>query len=64
MEKKYSGMTVNEHLYVAGMIDAFYKAIEIKDIDKVISILKEVELDDASIKANLEFNGLRRNEQI
>jgi hypothetical protein len=64
MEKKYSGMTVNERLYVAGMIDAFYKAIEIKDINKVISILKEVELDDASINANLKFNGLRRNEQI
>ncbi|MDR6943017.1 hypothetical protein [Mucilaginibacter pocheonensis] len=60
MEKKYLGMTVNERLYVSGLIDAFYEAIERKDVNKVISILKEVELNDASIDPILEFNGLKR----
>jgi len=63
MEKKYLGMTVNERLYVSGLIDAFYEAIERKDVSKVISILKEVELNDASIEPILEFNGLKGKEQ-
>lgn len=37
---KYEGMTVNECLYVSGLIDEFYKAVEKKDIEAVISILK------------------------
>lgn len=60
MEKKYLGMTVNERLYVAGLIDDFYEAIKEKDISKVIAILKKVELNDPSIDPILEFNGLKR----
>ena len=57
-------MTVNERLYVSGLIDAFYKAIEEKDVNKVILILKEVELTDESIDPILEFNGLKRSDSI
>ncbi|WP_307995480.1 hypothetical protein [uncultured Bacteroides sp.] len=47
---KYEGMTVNERLYVSGLIDEFYKAVEKKDIEAVISILKKVELSNNQIK--------------
>lgn len=47
---KYEGMTVNERLYVSGLIDEFYKAVEKKDIEAVISILKRVELSNNQIE--------------
>ncbi|WP_294549288.1 hypothetical protein [uncultured Bacteroides sp.] len=50
---KYEGMTVNERLYVSGLIDEFYKAVEKKDIETVISILKKVELSNGQIKTIL-----------
>lgn len=50
---KYEGMTVNERLYVSGLIDEFYKAVEKKDIETVISILKKVELSNDQIKTIL-----------
>lgn len=58
MESKYSGMTVNERLYVSGFMEQFDKAIEERDIKKVIAILKKVELNDASIKPILVNQGL------
>ncbi|WP_286920159.1 hypothetical protein [Flavobacterium sp. UBA4197] len=54
MENKYLGMTVNERLYVSGQIEEFDKAVKEKDIDKVISILKSVELNEDSIQPILE----------
>jgi molecular chaperone GrpE (heat shock protein) len=54
MEKKYAGMTVNERLYVSGLIDEFDKAVEEKDADRVRSILEKVELTDESIKPILD----------
>lgn len=33
---KYEGMTVNECLYVSGLIDEFYKAVEKKKISKLL----------------------------
>lgn len=58
--KKYIGMTVNERLYTANLYDKFYKAVEKKNIDQAITILKKVELTDASIDPILEGLGLRR----
>ena len=55
---KYKGMTVNERLYVGGFMDKFDKAVKDKDVDKVRSILKKVELTDPSIKPILESYGL------
>jgi len=54
MSDRYSGMTVNERLYVSGKIDEFDDAIEKKDVEKLKVILKEIEIDDASITSILE----------
>jgi len=58
MENKYAGMTVNERLYVSGLMDEFDKAVAGKNIDEAIRILKKVELTDVSIKPILEQLGL------
>jgi hypothetical protein len=47
-------MTVNERLCISGLIDAFDKAVSLRDVAKVVHILCEVELTDASIKPILE----------
>ncbi len=57
-KSKYLGMTVNERLYVSGLIDRFYAAVKEKDIDAAISILKAVDLSEENIKPILEFQGL------
>lgn len=57
-KSKYFGMTVNERLYVSGLIDRFYAAVKEKDIDAAISILKAVDLSEENIKPILEFQGL------
>lgn len=54
MENKYAGMTVNECLYVSGLMDEFDKAVEEKNVDRVRSILEEVGLTEESIKPILE----------
>lgn len=40
---------MNERLYVSGLIDDYDRAVERKDREKIISILKEVELEEESI---------------
>lgn len=54
----YKGMTVNERLYVSGLMNEFDKAVEEKDTEKVICILKKVELTDLSITPILKELGL------
>ena len=57
-KSKYFGMTVNERLYVSGLSEKYYEAVEKKDIETAISILKAVDLGEENIKANLRFDGL------
>ena len=45
---------MNERLYVSGLMDEFDEAVKNKNIDRVRSILKEVELTEESIKPILE----------
>lgn len=49
MDNKYNGMTVNERLFESGLISKFDKAVEEKDVDQVVFILKEVELTEGNI---------------
>lgn len=44
-EKKYSGMTVNERLYEAGLLDDFYRAANRKDKNEMVTLLMSVELE-------------------
>ena len=59
MENKYAGMTVNERLYVSGLLDEFDEAVEKKNAEKARSILEEVGLTEESIKPILEKLGLK-----
>ena len=59
MESKYLGMTVNERLYVSGLIDEFEKAVREKDVERVIFILNKIDIrDNESIEAILQQEGL------
>jgi len=57
-ERKYFGMTVNERLYVSGLSNKYNEAVNKKDIDAAILILKEVELGPENIMAIMKFDGL------
>jgi hypothetical protein len=59
MDNKYKGMTVNERLYVSGLMDEFDKAVEEKDLIKATRILEEVELTKENIDPILEKHGLK-----
>jgi len=58
MDDQYAGMTVNERLYTSGLLEEFDKSVKEKDVEKVISILKKVDLTDESINPILERLGL------
>jgi len=51
-------MTVNERLYVSGLIDDFDKAVKEKNVEIVRAILRGVELNDQSIEPILQQLGL------
>ena len=53
-------MTVNKRLYTSGLMDKFDNAVKDKNIDLLISILKEIELNDLAIEQLLIHIGLKR----
>jgi molecular chaperone GrpE (heat shock protein) len=59
MDNKYAGMTVNERLWVSGLMDEFERAISQKNTDEAVRILTEVELTEENIKPILVKLGLR-----
>ena len=58
MENKYGGMTVNERLWVSGLMEQFDSAVLKRNVDKVTKILKEVELNEPNINVILRQKGL------
>lgn len=58
MENNYPGMTVNERLYVSGLMDEFDNALKKKDAKRAREILEQVELTEDSIRPILEQAGL------
>jgi hypothetical protein len=52
-------MTVNERLYVRGLMDAFDKAVSERNIGEVVRILKSVEVGEESLQPILDRLGLR-----
>ena len=61
MSYKYAGLTVNERLYVSGLMEKFDKAVNEKNVDAIVSILKNVELTDLSIDPILKQLGLKED---
>ena len=57
----YSGMTVNERLHVSGLMHRYDEAVEKKDKDEAILILKSVDLGEENIRDILKFDGLIDN---
>ena len=53
-------MTVNERLYISRLMDKFANAVKDKNIDLLISRLKEIELNDLAIEQLLIHIGLKR----
>lgn len=53
----FSGMTVNERLWVSGQSDKYRKAVLEKDLNAALSILKTIEIGDRNIKAVLKYDG-------
>lgn len=58
MDNKYAGMTVNERLWVSGLMDEFECAISGKNTDEAVRILTEVGLTGENIKPILVKYGL------
>lgn len=58
MGNKYSGMTVTERLYVSELMYEFDKAVADRDVERIRSILSNVELTEESIVPILEQLGL------
>jgi hypothetical protein len=54
----YTGMTVNERLFVGGLMDDFDKAIEEKDPAKMIEVLSQIDIGDSNIRTILQEYGL------
>jgi hypothetical protein len=52
-KEKAAGMTVNERLFVAGLMDDFDRAEDRRDVLALRSILQKIYLDPASIEANI-----------
>jgi len=50
--RQYQGMTVNERLFEAGLLEAFANAARARDRSEMIRILTEVEVDDAAWSAD------------
>ena len=51
-------MTVNERLYVSGLLKKFDKAVKEKNVDEIKQILRQVELADLSIEPIIKNYGL------
>jgi len=59
MDEENKAMTVNERLYVSGLMDAFDKAVEEKNVQEVRAILEKIGLTDLSIIPILRQLGLK-----
>jgi molecular chaperone GrpE (heat shock protein) len=54
-----TGLTVNERLYISGLLNDFDEAVKEKAEEKIISILKQVNLTEDSILPILKEFGLK-----
>lgn len=64
MDNKYKGMTVNERLYISGLMTNFEQAIKEKDVSKARRLLEKVELTKENIDPIFKKHGLIVNKAI
>jgi hypothetical protein len=50
----YSGMTVNERLFVAGLLDKFDEAARQRDRQQLVEILKLVQMTPAEAESSVD----------
>lgn len=63
-ERKYSGMTVNERLYMSGKMADFDKAIEENDVDRANDILRSLYIGEYNVHDVLAaVNLIEKNER-
>ena len=60
MDNKYAGMTVNERLFTAHLIDAYDAATRAGDRTELIRILTEIEVEDAAWCADTRLQNPER----
>lgn len=58
MKSKYLGMTVNERLYLSGLMTDFDFYLKQKDVEKIINVLRKIELEESSISEIMNSLGL------
>ena len=51
---KYGGMTVNERLYVSGLMSAFDKTIEENDLEALKDIIEKIELHESYLETLIQ----------
>jgi hypothetical protein len=59
MEKDYSGMALNERLFVAKLLDVFDEAVGKRDRKRLVEILEKVNLNEH--EANRIIDGIFTN---
>jgi hypothetical protein len=55
MHPEYAGMTTNERLFAAGLLEAFDEAARRRDREEMMRLLIEVELEPADAARTVEF---------
>ena len=53
MIEKYKGMTVNERLYLSGLMCEFDEFVRTKNVDELKNILDKVEITDETLKRSI-----------
>jgi len=50
----YSGMTLNERLFHAGLLDEFDAAVAAKDVENAVAVLEHVNVERKEAKQTVE----------
>lgn len=53
MTEKYKGMTVNERLYLSGLMGKFDELVRTENVDELKKILDKVEIIDETLKSSI-----------
>jgi hypothetical protein len=53
--KEAAGMTVNERLFLSGLLERYEKAVAAWDVDEISEVLKSIYLNTETIDAIIQF---------